>query len=524
MKWRQLLQRAVAKNLINEGQYGGRPGCEAQSLTFLEELKYDLAYLTRRTLFNFDNDATSCYDRIVVPFASIINRKYGLHKRVVAIHAATLQQAQFRLKTITGVSDNYYTPCANFPVHGTGQGSGNSPCIWLFISSTLFDIHNTKAYGAQFISPDGHHSVSYSMVGFVDDSTGTGNDFRPHTEASLPTLLHRMESDAQLWSNLLYCSGGKLELLKCSFHVLRFQFRPNGQPVASIDKYDDAIHIIDQDTNESIPIPSKRSFEPHKTLGHFKSPSSKMKMELSNIKTKADRLALLLSISPINRQGALLAYHTIYIPKIRYTLPQCFFSRQELEKTQASSLTKIVAKCGYNRNTSRSLLFAPTDYGGGGFLPWHLIQGACQVQQFLKHWRTNTIVSRTLRVALLWAQWQTGHHISILEDTRPFPYLECRWINSLRAFLHSINAKIYVDLPLVSSIERSHDQYILKIAHDCGLFTPHDLNVINYCRLYLHVTTLSELFDANGRYIMSDIYQCRREKWFDPNTYITLQA
>jgi len=114
--------------------------------------------------------------------------------------------------------------------------------------------------------------------------------------------------------------------------------------------------------------------------------------------------------------------------------------------------------------------------------------------------------------------------ISILEDTRPFPYLECRWINSLRAFLHSINAKIYVDLPLVSSIERSHDQYIMKIAHDCGLFTPHDLNVINYCRLYLHVTTLSELFDANGRYIMSDIYQCRREKWFDPNTYITLQA
>ena len=66
-----LLRKADAKNLINEGQYGGRPGCEAQSLTLLEELKYDLAYLTRCTTFNFDNDATSCYDHIVVPMASL---------------------------------------------------------------------------------------------------------------------------------------------------------------------------------------------------------------------------------------------------------------------------------------------------------------------------------------------------------------------------------------------------------------------------------------------------------------------
>ena len=117
VKWRALLRTADEKNMINEGQYGGRPGCEAQSLTLLEELKYDLSYLTRRTLVNFDNDASSCYDRIVVPFASIINRKYGLHSRVVAIHASTLQQARFYLKTAGGISDRYYSPCPQFPAY-----------------------------------------------------------------------------------------------------------------------------------------------------------------------------------------------------------------------------------------------------------------------------------------------------------------------------------------------------------------------------------------------------------------------
>jgi hypothetical protein len=129
VKWRQLLQHAERQDLIHAGQYGGRPGCEAQSLTLLEELKYDLAYLTRRSLFNFDNDATSCYDRIVVPLASVINRKYGLHRRIVSLHARTLQEAQYRLKTALGISELTYSHSQQFPIHGTGQGSGNSPCI-----------------------------------------------------------------------------------------------------------------------------------------------------------------------------------------------------------------------------------------------------------------------------------------------------------------------------------------------------------------------------------------------------------
>ena len=171
VKWRR-------HALLNDGQYGGRPGCEAQSLTLLEELKYDISYLSCRSRTNFDNDATSCYDRILVPLASLINRKYGLHKQVVAVHAHTLKQAQFHLKTAAGVSDLFYTHSTPFPIQGTGQGSGNSPCIWLFILSTLFDVHKAQAYGTRFITPHGQHQVIFSMVGFVDDSTGSCNDFQ----------------------------------------------------------------------------------------------------------------------------------------------------------------------------------------------------------------------------------------------------------------------------------------------------------------------------------------------------------
>ena len=102
IKWRQLIQSAEKSGSINEGLFGGRPGREAQSLTFLEELKYDISILTRRTLFHFDNDAASCYDRIIISLASLLNRKYGMHRRVIAVHATTLEQARFHLRTPHG--------------------------------------------------------------------------------------------------------------------------------------------------------------------------------------------------------------------------------------------------------------------------------------------------------------------------------------------------------------------------------------------------------------------------------------
>jgi hypothetical protein len=42
IKWRQLLHHADQRQLIHGGQYGDRPGREANTLRFIEELKTDI--------------------------------------------------------------------------------------------------------------------------------------------------------------------------------------------------------------------------------------------------------------------------------------------------------------------------------------------------------------------------------------------------------------------------------------------------------------------------------------------------
>merc|ERR1711884_655074 len=126
-KWGKSMKNAVQENTLHPGQYGGLPGRDCTSVTFFEELPYEYARLTRYPFSNFDNDATACYDRILLSIASLCGLKFGLHQDIVFIHATTMDEAEFKLKTSKNVSETSYRHCLKFPIHGSGQGSTNSP-------------------------------------------------------------------------------------------------------------------------------------------------------------------------------------------------------------------------------------------------------------------------------------------------------------------------------------------------------------------------------------------------------------
>jgi hypothetical protein len=58
------------------------------------------------------------------------------------------------------------------------------------------------------------------MVGFVDDTYGSVNDFSQTPPPSPTELVSMTQHDLQLWSDLLHRSGGALELTKSKYHTL----------------------------------------------------------------------------------------------------------------------------------------------------------------------------------------------------------------------------------------------------------------------------------------------------------------
>ena len=148
---------------VHPGQYGGRLGREPTTFTLIEELRLNRSKLTRTSFTNLYNDCTSNFDYILVPLASLTACGFGIHRQVVFVHNAnTLENAILKLKISNQVTNEAYRQqCAKLPIHGTGQGSGNSPVTWCFISSKLFTCYDKKCHGITFSSLD--QSVSLTL-------------------------------------------------------------------------------------------------------------------------------------------------------------------------------------------------------------------------------------------------------------------------------------------------------------------------------------------------------------------------
>jgi hypothetical protein len=235
-----------------------------------------------------------------------------------------------------------------------------------------------------------------------------------------------------------------------------------------------------------------------------------------HITTRMQEISIGVSTSSLSRYGARLAYQVIYIATLRYVLPQCHFNHDALRKAEKKSMPALHAKSGFSRKTATQLLYAPVELGGGGFVHWDVIRSEGQIMQFIKHWRTSTPISQTLRIDLSWCQWQAGTSESILFNLVRILYLEARWIPSLCNALRLCNARIILDNNMVPAPEQIGDWYIMDVALESKVFNNKEIRIINYCRLYLHVTTVSEMFDPDGIALLPHMRRCERPPWFDP--------
>jgi hypothetical protein len=145
-------------------------------------------------------------------------------------------------------------------------------------------------------------------------------------------------------------------------------------------------------------------------------------------------------------------------------LPQTFFDAAALDTAEKKSMLSIFAKCGYNRNTHRALFYGPTDFCGGGFIRWRWLQGEVQIMHFLKHWRTDSQLGKTLRIAVSWYQNAAGVSWSLFDDvTTKVDYTHTRWLPSVRAFLGTIDGHFDLDKQYIPPPRLEFDVHLMDI-------------------------------------------------------------
>jgi hypothetical protein len=109
------------------------------------------------------------------------------------------------------------------------------------------------------------------MTGFVDDNNcNSCEDAITHEDHS-DGIISRMRFNAQLWHGLLWTSGGALELTKCQYHLMDWNFTIVGAPILNTGTDDNHIDLISPVGNE-LRIKQPGCGTLYKILGAFVEP------------------------------------------------------------------------------------------------------------------------------------------------------------------------------------------------------------------------------------------------------------
>lgn len=136
------------------------------------------------------------------------------------------------------------------------------------------------------------------------------------------------------------------------------------------------------------------------------------------------------------------------------------------------------------------------------------LQGTGQIHQFTKCWKSlQTHMGQSLWIGLSWAQMVAGTSQSIVKKTAtPLPHLKAQWFGSLQSFLYQSNATFTLNVTYTIPKQQRYDQHIMDVAIKSSIFFKKQIQLLNYCRLYLEVTLILDITSADGTKIYPSMW------------------
>ena len=168
----RLVKRPIDLDLLHDSQHGSISQRTTMDPIMLSQLTTDLCRILKHDLARFDNDASACYDRIIVALGMLAARRCGMPINAIRLHSEALQLMKYTIKTIYGISEENCAGTPFEPLFGTGQGSGASPAVWLtLVVLLLHTLDRIVPDRMNFVPVAGGRTHSRLSDAFVDDTS-----------------------------------------------------------------------------------------------------------------------------------------------------------------------------------------------------------------------------------------------------------------------------------------------------------------------------------------------------------------
>ena len=237
----------------------------------------------------------------------------------------------------------------------------------------------------------------------------------------------------------------------------------------------------------------------------MKAPNGDQTAQLQYLATKSEKWLVAIKEAQLSRSEAKAAYESIWLPSMSYGSGTTNLTEKELTDLQKPIVNHILPLLGYNRHFPRIAVFGNRKYGGLQLKHLYTEQGIAHILQFVKYFRSNNTIGQLLHISLRWIRLISGLSQCPLRNPQPYyHHIQDRWFTTLITFLYRCNASIETT-DNINVLCRRDDSCLID---DVLLLDPTKLSLIlfNQCRLYLHVTTLSDITNITGTQILRHVW------------------
>lgn len=137
--------------------------------------------------------------------------------------ARLMFQAKRHVRTGYGISVHNIRTTNTTVLHGIGQGNDRGPVMWISHLTVMFAALSSVYMGFALTCVQNILHVATVGTGYVNDVT-LGLAI-PHEQPQTESMVYKqMKQMGQLWENLLFITGGRLELSKCFWIPITWQW------------------------------------------------------------------------------------------------------------------------------------------------------------------------------------------------------------------------------------------------------------------------------------------------------------
>ena len=231
-------------------------------------------------------------------------------------------------------------------------------------------------------------------------------------------------------------------------------------------------------------------------LGVYLNPMGDFGHHLSVLRKKADGYASRLQTSKPTATDIRIFHKSIYTPAMRYSLPALAVDEEELGQVQSRILRTMLQRMHVNSNLPTAIRHGPMEMGGLGMYDLRTEVGIEALKYLRNSIYSDSEPGNLIRLNLQYSQLESGIGEQLLEHPSiHVPYLTPTWILSVRQFLSHHNLSIRMTFPHLAPLRGRYDGYIMQASH-LSRYSHSQQRDLNLVRIYLQVTTLSDLVDV----------------------------